>query len=231
MAAASSRPDGAGIELPNLDIEYSDDALNMSLVNVAINRAGEHATITIKGAETEPPANADEAVSQGASWYMLDLVRQLDEAILHLRFNEPGIGTLIFKTVGDGNKVKAHDDFMTTNADANWLINEVQLYWKRTLKRIDLTSRTLFAFVEPGSCFVGVLAELLFAVDRSYMLEGQFEDDDTAAATIMLTDSNFGPLPMPNGISRLETRFLGEPESVDKAKALIGPGTGRKPGR
>jgi benzoyl-CoA-dihydrodiol lyase len=155
---------------------------------------------------------------------MLDLVRQLDEAILHLRFNEPDIGTVIFKTQGDSEKFLAQDAFMNANADASWLINETMLYWKRTLKRIDLTSRTLFTFVEPGSCFVGVLAELLFAVDRTYMLEGQFEDGDNnaPAAEIILTDSNFGPFPMPNGITRLETRFLGEPESVDKAAAVKG---------
>ena len=222
MAAASSRHDGAGITLHKLEIESSEDAFNLPFVSVEINRAAENATITIKGPDSDAPASAEDAVSQGASWYMLDLVRQLDEVILHLRFNEPAIGALIFKTVGDVEKMKAHDEFMNANAKANWLINETMLYWKRTLKRIDLTSRTLFTFVEPGSCFVGVLAELLSAADRCYMLEGTFENDERSEATIILTDSNFGPMTMSNGITRLETRFLGEPESVDKAKAVIG---------
>jgi benzoyl-CoA-dihydrodiol lyase len=213
MAAASPRLDGPGINMPNLNVEIDGDQVNMPLVKVVIDRNLMNATVTVHAPEGDAPTDADDAVKQGASWYMLDLVRQLDEAILHLRFNEPDIGTVIFKTQGDSEKFLAQDAFMNANADASWLINETMLYWKRTLKRIDLTSRTLFTFVEPGSCFVGVLAELLFAVDRTYMLEGQFEDGDNnaPAAEIILTDSNFGPFPMPNGITRLETRFLGEP--------------------
>ena len=101
-------------------------------------------------------------------------------------------------------------------------MREITLYWKRTLKRVDVTSRTIFTLVEPGSCFVGLLAELLFAADRAYMLDGQIEGDDTPAATIRLSDMNFGPLPMSNDLTRLETRFLGEPESLEKARGLIG---------
>jgi benzoyl-CoA-dihydrodiol lyase len=117
--------------------------------------------------------------------------------------------------------VLAHEKVLTDNAD-HWLANEILLYWKRVLKRVDVTSRSLVALVEPGSCFAGVLAELLFAVDRSYMAEGDFEGDNRPIASITLSDANFGPFPMANDLTRLETRFLGEPSKVDEAKARIG---------
>ena len=117
--------------------------------------------------------------------------------------------------------VRELDDAILAHAD-HWLVREITLYWKRTLKRVDVTSRTIFTLVEPGSCFVGLLAELLFAADRAYMLDGQIEGDDTPAATIRISDMNFGPLPMSNDLTRLETRFLGEPESLEKARGLIG---------
>jgi benzoyl-CoA-dihydrodiol lyase len=221
MAANSNRPDGPGISLAPLQRTIGKDELDYAHLKVTIDRAGETATFLIKGPDQAAPADTDAALQLGCNWYLLDLVRQLDDAILHMRFNEPAIGTLIFKSTGDQEKLLAHDAFMHANTD-NWLVREVQLYWKRTLKRIDLTSRTLFTFIEPGSCFAGVLAELIFAADRAYMLEGQFEGDDTPPAAIVLTDSNFGPLPMCNGISRLETRFLGEPDTVNEAQATIG---------
>ena len=115
----------------------------------------------------------------------------------------------------------AYDAFVETHAD-NWLMTEIALYWKRVLKRVDVTSRSIFALIEPGSCFAGTLAELAFAADRSYMLIGQFEGDNRPDASLHLNAMNFGPYPMPNGITRLETRFLGEPESVDGAKDEIG---------
>jgi benzoyl-CoA-dihydrodiol lyase len=221
MAANSNRPDGQGITLTPLPRKIGNDELNYAHLKVSIDRVGRTATFMIKGPETTAPETTDAAVNLGCSWYLLDLVRQLDDAILHMRFNEPAIGTLIFKSTGDREKLLAHDAFMHAHAD-NWFVREVQLYWKRTLKRIDLTSRTLFTFLEPGSCFAGVLAELIFAADRAYMLEGGFEGDDTPPAAIVLTDTNFGPLPMSNGLTRLETRFLGEPDNVSEAKAAIG---------
>jgi benzoyl-CoA-dihydrodiol lyase len=131
------------------------------------------------------------------------------------------LGILIIKTEGDPNQVEAYDRFLHQHRD-HWLIREILLYTKRTFKRLDVTSRSTFALVEPGSCFAGFLAELLFAVDRSYMLDGQFEDDARPAPGIRLTASNFGPLPMSNDLTRLETRFLGEPESYQHARTLMG---------
>jgi len=166
MAATLSRSDIQGYSLSNLEIESDDNSFRMSLIVVDIDRVNLNATITPKGADGNAPTSTEEVAELNARWYMLDLVRQLDEAILHLCFNEPEIGTIIFKTTGDSDKVKAHDDFMNANADNNWLVNEVRLYWKRTLKCIDLTFRTLLAFVESGSCFTGVLAEFLLTLSN-----------------------------------------------------------------
>ncbi len=221
IAAKSDRPENAkGVELTPIQVEITDDALIYKHVSVAFDRANRLATITLRGPDAPVPGSLDEATAQGTEFWSLALCRELDAAILHLRLNELEIGTLVFKTEGDSDLVASYDAFLAEHQD-NWLMREISLYWRRTLKRIDVTSRTLLAFVEPGSCFVGVLAELLFAVDRSYMLEGQFENDDRPAPTIRLTQSNFGPYPMSNGITRLETRFLGEPDSVGVAKESL----------
>jgi benzoyl-CoA-dihydrodiol lyase len=222
MATTSDRPDdGTGIVLSPLQRELDTNAIHYPHITVSIDRAGAHATLMLHGTETDAPDGAEAAVALGDQWFMLALARELDDAMLHLRFNEPAIGTLIFKSAGNADKISAHDEFLNTNA-AHWFVREVQLYWKRVLKRVDLTSRTLFTFIEPGSCFTGFLAELLFAADRSYMLEGTFADDPGSEATIMLSNSNFGPFPMCNGLTRLETRFLGEPLTLEQAAGLKG---------
>jgi len=149
---------------------------------------------------------------------MLRLARELDDAILHLRLNEPELGTILFQSSGDPEAVLAHEAMLLQNAD-HWLANEALLYWKRVLKRVDLTSRSMAALVEHGSCFAGMLAELLFAVDRSYMMLDEFDGDNRPLATITLSDANFGRYPMSNGITRLETRFLGEPDTVETLKS------------
>ncbi|MDX1592872.1 MAG: 2,3-epoxybenzoyl-CoA dihydrolase [Gammaproteobacteria bacterium] len=222
MAAESDRPtDAKGVELTRLSREIGDDGVSYPNLAVAIDRANRTATLTLKAPSDAPPADAEGIVAAGVDYWPLALARELDDAILHLRTNEPELGTLVFKTEGDVEAVAAYDAQLREHAD-HWLVREIVLYWKRTLKRVDVTSRTIFTLVEPGSCFVGFLAELLFAADRSYMLDGQFEGDDTPPATIRLTEMNFGPLPMSNGLTRLETRFLGEPESVDEARGMIG---------
>jgi benzoyl-CoA-dihydrodiol lyase len=160
-------------------------------------------------------------VAQGADFWPLRLARELDDAILHLRLNEPEIGVLIFKSQGEPAAVLAFDVFLDANK-SHWLAREVLAYWKRTLKRVDLTSRSLVALIEPGSCFAGTLAEIAFACDRSFMLIGGLPGDNRPPAALMLSALNFATYPMSNGLSRLATRFLGEPESVDKAKAEIG---------
>jgi benzoyl-CoA-dihydrodiol lyase len=128
---------------------------------------------------------------------------------------------LVFKSHGDGAHVLAHDEFLDTNK-AHWLVNEIRQYWKRVLKRVDVTSRTLVTLVEPGSCFVGTLAELVFAADRSYMLIGQKQGDNRAPPAIVLSALNFGPYPMSHGLTRLQSRFQADPEDVTHAKAKIG---------
>ena len=222
VAATSDRPDGAqGIELTPLDRTIAEDGLTYPLVSVDYDRDAGTATITLKGPETEAPADAAAIQAEGAAFWPLALARDLDDALLHLRLNETQLGTLIFRTEGDGEKVAAYDALLLAN-EGDWLVREIMLYWKRTMKRIDVTSRSLIAEVLPGSCFVGLLAEVLFAVDRSYMLDGQFEGDNRPPATIRLTASNFGPYPMANGLGRLETRFLGEPETLEAAKGMTG---------
>ncbi len=223
FAAKSSRPsDATGVTLEPLARNIAEDgSVSYSLVEVQIERDARRATITLKGPDQDVPADMAEFQAQGSNAYMLRLARELDDAILHLRLNEMEIGLLVFCTQGDPEKFLAHEAFLMANKD-HWLANEVLLYWKRLLKRVDMTSRSLAALVEHGSCFAGILAELLFAVDRSYMMEGEFEGDNRAMATITLSGANFGPMPMGNDLTRLETRFLGEPASVDAAKETIG---------
>lgn len=222
FAEASAKADVAqGIKLGPLARTITEDAVSYSLVEVELDRAGRKAVITLKGPQDSAPADMDAFQAQGDQAYMLRLCRELEDAILHLRLNEMELGLWVFRTQGDPEKLAAHEAVLADNAD-HWLANEVRHYWKRTLKRIDVTSRSLAAFVEHGSCFVGVLAEILFAVDRSYMMEDEFEGDNRPTAAITLTADNFGPYPMGNGITRLETRFLAEPEHVVSLKDQIG---------
>ena len=166
--------------------------------------------------------SADEMVQQGAAFWPLQLARELDDAILDIRLNELEVATIVFKSEGDAQRVLAHDAFLDANA-THWLAREIRLKWKRVLKRVDMTSRSLVTLIEPGSCFAGTLAELAFAADRSYMLIGTMQGDNRAPAAIVLGDANFSAVyAMSNGLSRLATRFLGEPDSLDAAKAEIG---------
>jgi benzoyl-CoA-dihydrodiol lyase len=223
FAAASAKPDvQAGIHLGPLTRSIADDgSVRYSLVEVSLDRASRKAVITLQGPDADAPADMAAFEAQGDQAFLLKLCRELEDAILHLRLNEMEAGLWIFRTQGDPARFAAHEAVLAADAD-HWLANEVRQYWKRTLKRIDVTSRSLAAFVEHGSCFVGVLAELLFAVDRSYMMDGEFEGDNRPVATITLTEANFGPYPMGNGLTRLQTRFLGEPERVGQAEAEMG---------
>jgi len=222
MAASSNKPDIAeGITLNPLNRTHTDDAIRWSHVNVEIDRTGRKATITLKGPDNEPPTDMDAFQAQGDQAYLLTLCREFEDAILHMRFNEIEIGLWVIRTDGDPKIFAAHEALLENNSD-HWLANEVSQYWKRTLKRLDVTSRSLVALVEHGSCFVGVVGELLFAVDRSYMMEGEFEDDDRSLATLYLSDANFGAYPMGNNLTRLQTRFIGDPERVTDAQAKIG---------
>jgi benzoyl-CoA-dihydrodiol lyase len=223
LAAQSDRPGGGaeGIALTPLERKIDADAVTYSCVKVEIDRGTRRATVTIHGPGELPPASVEAMHAQGAQFWPLRLARELDDAILHLRLNEGEVGVLIFKSQGDPALVLAHDAFLEANK-GHWLAREILNYWKRTLKRIDLTSRSLVALVEPGSCFAGTLAEVLFACDRSFMLIGTLKGDNRTAATLRLSNLNFGPYPMSNGLTRLATRFLGEPESVGAAQAEAG---------
>jgi benzoyl-CoA-dihydrodiol lyase len=222
FAAKSDRPSGAkGIALTPLDRKRSGDNVEYGFVSVKVDKAARLATITLRGPEAAPPANADEMVKQGTSFWPLQLARELDDAILDIRLNELDLAVIVFKSEGDGEQVAAYDVFLENNK-TNWLAREITLYWKRTLKRVDLTSRSLVAVVEPGSCFTGTLAEIVFACDRSYMLEGQLNGGNQPPATMMLTSANFGPYPMSNGLTRLQTRFLDDEDALGKTKKRIG---------
>jgi benzoyl-CoA-dihydrodiol lyase len=220
LAATSDRPtDAKGIALPPLDRKIDGDRINYPHVRVELDRERRRAMITILG-PTQAPGAAGIHLA-GADFWPLAMARELDDAILHLRFNEPELGILVFRSEGDPEKVLATDAVLD-NRDADWLIREIRLLWKRVLKRIDLTSRSLFTLIEPGSCFAGFLAELVFAADRALMFSGARSGDNRGAATLLLSSLNFGAYPMGNGLSRLETRFLGEPASLERAKKTIG---------
>jgi len=222
LAARSDRPTAAkGISLTPIERKLEADAVTYSSLKVEIERDVRRATVTVLGPGGDAPVSIDAMLEQGAQFWPLRLARELDDAILHMRLNEPDIGVLIFKSQGEPAQVLDYDGFLVGNA-GHWLVREVLHYWKRVLKRVDLTARSLVALVEPGSCFVGTLAELVFAADRALMLIGCFEGDNRKPATLALSALNFGGYPMCNGLTRLATRFLGEPESVAKAKAELG---------
>ena len=222
LARQSGRPDAAsGITLSPLRRSFNDDAVDYGFVNVAIDRAKRSATITLHGPDQAAPANVDTMTALGAAFWPLQIARELDDAILHLRNNEFEIGTLVFKSAGDVDRVLAYDAFLAENA-AHWLIGEIRALWKNVLKRVDVTSRSLVTLIEPGSCFAGTLAEIALACDRSYMLIGQREGDNKPPATVALSALNFGAYPMSNDLTRLQSRFLGEPARVEEAKAKLG---------
>ena len=222
FAAESAKPAHKGIALTPLHKTVADDgSVRYSTLEIEMDRAGGTATLVINGPDGPPPADMDAFLAAGADAYMLRLARELDDAILHLRLNEREAGLLLFRSQGDPESLLAHEAQLHASAD-HWLANEVLLYWKRVLKRVDVTSRSMAALVEHGSCFAGVLAELLFAVDRSYMMEDEFEGDNRPIATITLSSSNLGMRPMANGLSRLATRFLGEPETLQAVEAAAG---------
>ena len=222
LAATSKRNgNGTGISLGPLTRSFDDNGIRYGLVSVDINRSERIATISIHAPEASPPTDVDGVIAQGSSFWPLQVARELDDAILHLRINELETAMLVFKSHGERANVLACDAFLEANK-AHWLVNEIRQYWKRVLKRIDVTSRTLVTLVEPGSCFVGTLAELVFAADRSYMLIGQKQGDNRAPPTIELTAMNFGPYPMSHGLTRLQSRFQADPSDLERAQKRIG---------
>ncbi len=220
LAESSDRPaTAAGIPLPKLDRTIEADALHYEFVDVAIDRTARTASITVKGPAGDLPEGIDGIVSAGARWWPLQMARELDDAILCLRTNELAIGTWLIRTQGDAARVLAADASLR-NHGAHWFVREVTGFLRRTLARLDVSSRSLFALIEPGSCFAGTLAELAFAADRSYMLA--LPDEPERAPRIALSPLNFEAYPMVNGQTRLERRFHGEKAPLDAARAVLG---------
>jgi benzoyl-CoA-dihydrodiol lyase len=222
VAAKSKRPkDAKGIVLPAVERAFDGDTLRYAGLTVEIDRERRAAHFRVNGPTAAPPADAASIYAQGAAFWPLALARSFDDAMMHLRLNETEIGTWVLHSQGDAALVEAYDALLAKEA-GNWLVREIVLYWKRTLKRLDVSSRSLIALIEPGSCFAGTLFELVLAADRSYMLDGVFEGSNLPAATVRLTGMNFGPYPMGNGLTRLSARFLSAPEHVDELKDEIG---------
>jgi benzoyl-CoA-dihydrodiol lyase len=217
-------PGAPGVRLTPLAKSRTDDQIGYRYVSAVLDRERRVAEITVRGPEDDAPASAGEVHALGASFWTLAMTRELDDLILDLRSNEVEIGGWVLRTLGSAERVLAHDSLLLENAGRDWLANEIVLYLKRTLKRLDVTSRSLIALIEPGSCFAGSLLELALAADRSYMLLGTFEDIDPDAdpATITVGAMNTGPLPMGNGLTRLQTRFYGDPEGLASAQKRAG---------
>ena len=222
VAAKSDRPKGAkGITLTPIERKLEKDRVSYSHVDVEIDRERGLATVTVRGPSGAVPASVEAAHALGARFWPLTVARELEDAILHLRSNEAAIGVVLFRTDGNAQAVLEHDDFLA-KANGDWLMREIRHYLKRVLKRVDVTAKSFIALIEPGSCFAGTLAELAFAADRSLMLIGTRDGDNRKPAAITLGAANFGFYPMGNGLTRLQTRFLGEPDTLTGLKGKTG---------
>ena len=249
LAASSDRPaDGRGAEWPDIEPGQDGDSIVYTALRVDFDRELGAARLTILGPAAEPPQDAAGALAASAGFWPLVLARELDDALLHLRLNETRIGQLVIESQGGLGAVAAFDAFLHRERE-HWFAREALLYWKRVLKRLDLTARSVFALIAPGSCFAGLLLELALAADRAYMFEGETEDGESASSVqpgerehgtpppsirqgepghgapapfVQLSELNFGAFPAPNGLSRIETRFLDQPDAADRLRELIG---------
>jgi benzoyl-CoA-dihydrodiol lyase len=226
LAARSDRPQATGIALTPLEKTRTDTGIRYRHVTAVLDRVRGLAEITVAAPAEDPPAAASggEPGQISAGFWTLAMTRELDDLILDLRTNEPELGTWVLRATGDPARVLAHDAHLLKRAD--WAANEVVQFLKRTLKRLDVTSRSLVALAEPGSCFAGSLLELALAADRSFQLAGVFEDidPDAAPATLHIGPMNLGPLPMGNDLTRLQARFHGDPDGLQKAEEAAGRG-------
>jgi benzoyl-CoA-dihydrodiol lyase len=226
FAARSGRPrDAAGVALTPLEVTRTGEAIGYRYVSARLDREAGVAEILVRGPDADPPDSVAAIAGQGAGFWPLAMTRELDDLILDLRTNELELGTWVLRTEGDPRRVLGYDRLLLAHA-GNWLAGEIIGYLKRTLKRLDVTSRSLIALIEPGSCFAGSLLELALAADRSYMLAGVSMDADpgTGPATISVGEINLGPLPMGNGLTRLRTRFWGDPDGLAAAEKQAGEG-------
>src|SRR3954469_20421460 len=219
LASRSSRSGEPGVTLTDLTRTVTDDTIAYSTLTAHLDRSLRRVEIELAGPTAPPPADAAGVLAAGVDYWPLTVARELDDLVLHLRTNEPELGTWVFRTRGSADLVRAHDEQLTALA-GDWFVDEVRLLWKRVLKRLDVTSRSLVAVVEPGSCYVGLLLEVALACDRQYMLEGVYEDVDPDAepAVIELTPASFDAFPMGNGLSRVESRFWGHDDALDAAR-------------
>lgn len=221
LAASSDRPAAAGgADWPEVEPIVDADSIVYSTLRIDFDRALGAARLTVFSPTGPPPGDASAALAGSAAFWPLVLARELDDALLHLRLNETRIGQLVIESEGELGAVAAFDAFLHRERE-HWFLREVLLYWKRVLKRLDLTARSVFTLITPGSCFAGLLLELALASDRAYMFEGESEDG-TPAPSIELGELNFGTFPTPNGLSRLETRFLHEAEATKRLRELVG---------
>ncbi len=218
LAAKSDRPaDGKGITLTSLNPTVSDTGIEYSSVSLEIDRTRRVATMTVRAPEGDLPSTPEAIHAAGDQFWPLRVFREIDDAMLRMRQNESEVGVIVFKAAGDAAKVLEADRILLEHR-GDWLVREIINFMKRTLKRVDLTARSFFALIEPGNAFAGSLFELALAADRQYML-----DDPDQTNTIQLSAMNAGPLPMSNGLTRLQTRFLGDAAKVDAALAPGGP--------
>ncbi|OXR50593.1 MULTISPECIES: 2,3-epoxybenzoyl-CoA dihydrolase [unclassified Pusillimonas] len=219
LAATSDRPaDGKGVALTPLKREDAADSITYQYVQVVIDRELRTATLTVKSPSADVPTDIAGIEAQGAAWWPLQMARELDDAILQLRTNELDVGTWILKTEGDSARVLAADETLKKFAD-HWFVRETTGMLRRTLARLDVTSRSLFALIEPGSCFAGTLLELALSADRTYMLD---DPETDTPAQIVVNDLNFGTYPMVSAQSRLERRFYEEAPALDAVRAVMG---------
>ena len=200
-----------GIRLTTLEYQTMDDGRNYKYVKLKLNRDQRYADLTIHAPEGPQPTTAGQIQELGAAYWPLQAYRELDDALLHLRVNEPLIGLVCVRSAGDTQTILEIDRALVANHD-HWLVREIVLHMARVLRRLDLTAKSFFAIVEPGSCFAGNLLELLLASDRSYMLK----DSETGDASLAVSELNQGALLMSNGLTRMQSRFLAEPEKVDE---------------
>lgn len=211
-----------GIKLNKLrKIIINEDHIKYTTIEVFFDRVKKNVKIQINCPKNRLPSNENELMKLGDDFWLLKCAREIDDAILNIRFNELEIGVIIFTSYGSIQEIVKYDNLFHKYKN-NWLIKEIKNLWYRTLKRVDLTSRSLVTLIEPGSCFGGILAELIFCSDRSYMAEGIFEESNNPEASIILTSTNFNYLNMSNGMSRIETRFLNQSKTIDELKNLKG---------
>ena len=220
---STRRGEGAGVQLTPLAREESPEGIDYGTVSARLDREARRVDITVRAPHVAPPADAAAVHAQGVDYWPMALARELDDLILRLRTNEAQLGTWVFRTEGDADLVLAYDDQLTALAE-DWFVNEVTQYLKRSLKRLDVTSRSLYAVIEPGSCFAGTLLELALACDRQFMLVGVLEDIDPDAtpASLHVGDANLGRYPMGNGLTRLQSRFYGHADDLAAVTALVG---------